>query len=71
MSKFFYKSATGVNNDIARHNAHQKELEDKIAELEQIANPTLADYTFLRAYNHLLSQLLESKAEAVSKLGKR
>lgn len=72
MIKFFYKCATGLKADIKRHCDREKELEEKIAELETIPPNKRNQFTevYIHTYRHLLYQLRVSKAEVVSKIGK-
>jgi hypothetical protein len=73
MTKWFYNDPTGVKMDVERHRQKQFELEQRVLELEHAAasdpeNEFVA--VALRTYQHLLCQLLESKVNAVSKIGK-
>ncbi len=61
----------GLNADIERHRKHQKELEEKISELESIENPSEMDKFSIRAYRNFLCKLLQSKAELLEKFGRK
>ena len=67
---FFWSKTKGLNADIARHRIKEKELLEKIAELEKevLTNPEMEIY--LRTYRNFLLRLQDSKAEVVSKIGK-
>ena len=67
--KFFWDKAKGLNADIERHRAKEKELESKIAELEGKEDPM--SIAALRVYRRFLYQLQVSKVEVVSKIGKK
>ena len=69
--KWFWTDAKGVKADVERHRAKEAELDAKIAELEAKADPDPMDIAFLRTYRRFRAQLLQSKAEVVSKIGKR
>jgi hypothetical protein len=60
---FFYKKATGLNEDIRRHRETEQEL------LLQIENAT--DDQTKRVYEYFLSRLIASKAELVNKIGRK
>lgn len=66
--KYFWKDASGVNADVERHRQKESELREKIAELEQKDDEM--SVAALRDYRNFLDKLLQSKAEAVSKIGK-
>ena len=66
---FFWTKAKGVNADVERHRAKEAELDAKIAELEKSQEPM--DVAALRVYRRFRAQLLQSKAETVSKIGKK
>ena len=67
--KYFWNKAKGLNADIERHRAKEKELESKIAELEGKEDPM--SIAALRVYRRFLYQLQVSKVEVVSKIGKK
>ena len=67
--KYFWDKAKGLNADIERHRAKEKELETKIAELEGKEDPM--SIAALRVYRRFLYQLQVSKVEVVSKIGKK
>lgn len=74
MTKWFYNDPTGVKMDVERHRQKQNELEQRIAELEcAVATDPDDEFlaTALRTYRNLLCQLLDSKVNAVSKIGKK
>ena len=70
-AKWFWKDASGLNADIERHMKEEKKLMDKIAELEAIEQPSEMDIRSLRVYRNFLYRLQDSKAEVVSKIGKK
>ena len=67
--KYFWDKTKGLNADIERHRAKEKELESKIAELEGKEDPM--SIAALRVYRRFLYQLQMSKVEVVSKIGKK
>ena len=67
--KYFWDKAKGLNADIERHRAKEKELESKITELEGKEDPM--SIAALRVYRRFLYQLQVSKVEVVSKIGKK
>lgn len=67
--KFFWDDAKGLKADIERHRAEEAELDAKIAELEGKEDPM--SITLLRVYRNFRAQLLQSKAEVVTKIGKK
>ena len=67
--KYFWDKTNGLNADIERHRAKEKELEAKIAELEGKEDPM--SIAALRTYRRFLYQLHLSKASVVSKIGKK
>ena len=64
--KFFFGDATGLNADIDRHREYEKDLREKLAQYELSGRDNL-----VKTYRHFLNQLLASKAEVVSKIGKK
>ncbi len=68
---FFWKPATGVKADINRHREKARDLQRKIDELEAIDDKSEMDETVLRTYRQFLYQLETSKAEVVTKIGKK
>lgn len=68
-NKYFHGKMDGLNADIERHRQKQAELEAKITELEGKTDGSSIIY--LNTYRHLLNQLLQSKAEVTSKIGKK
>jgi hypothetical protein len=69
MLKYFWQDAKGLKADVERHRAKEKELEARIAELEAKDDPM--SIAALRVYRRFLNQLQTSKADVVSKIGKR
>lgn len=68
---FFWSKTKGLNSDIERHRNKEKELRDKISELEQMDQTDPMTAASLRAYRRFLYQLELSKAEVVSKIGRK
>ena len=66
--KFFYKNATGLNSDIHRHYKQERELLEKIVELQNKTDEF--SVIALQTYRNLLNQLRDSKSVVVSKIGK-
>jgi phytoene/squalene synthetase len=69
MTRFFWQDAKGLKADVERHRAKEKELQDRIQELEGKDDPM--SIAALRVYRRFLNQLQQSKADVVSKIGKR
>jgi phytoene/squalene synthetase len=69
MTRFFWQDAKGLKADVERHRAKEKELQDRIQELEGKEDPM--SIASLRVYRRFLGQLQQSKADVVSKIGKR
>lgn len=67
--KFFWSEAKGLKAEVERHRAKEAEFDAKIAQLEGSQEPM--DVAALRVYRRFRAQLLQSKAEAVSRIGKR
>lgn len=67
--KFFWSKAKGLNADIERHRAEEQRLESKIAELEGKEDPM--SIAALRTYRRFLYQLQVSKANVVTKIGRK
>ena len=67
--KWFWQDAKGLKADVERHRAQEAELDAKIAELEGKDDPM--SIAALRVYRRFRAQLLQSKAEVVTKIGKR
>ena len=67
--KWFWQDAKGLKDDVNRHRAKEAELDARIAELEGKDDPM--SVAALRVYRRFRAQLLQSKAEVVSKIGKR
>ena len=69
MLKYFWQDVKGLKADVERHRAKEKELQDRIQELEAKDDPM--SIAALRVYRRFLNQLQQSKADVVSKIGKR
>ena len=67
--KWFWQDAKGLKADVNRHRAKEAELDARIAELEGKDDPM--SIAALRVYRRFRAQPLQSKAEVVSKIGKR
>jgi hypothetical protein len=67
--KWFWQDAKGLKDDVNRHRAKEAELDARIAELEGKDDPM--SIAALRVYRRFRAQLLQSKAEVVSKIGKK
>ena len=67
--KFFWSDTNGLKADVERHRAKEAELDDRIAELEAKDDPM--SITALRVYRRFRAQLLQSKADVVTKIGKK
>lgn len=70
MKRFFYKQLP-LNADIERHREEESELREKIRELEEENSTDPFDVRALAAYRNFLNQLLDSKAQITSKIGKK
>ena len=66
---FFWKKASGLKADIERHRVEEQEISAKIAELETKDDPM--SIAALRVYRRFYAKLQQSKADVVSKLGKK
>lgn len=72
MTKYFWDppgKELGLNADIQRHREMEAEFDEKILELESKSDER--SIAALRTYRHFRCQLLASKAELVSKLGRQ
>ena len=67
--KYFWDKTKGLKADVERHRAKELELDAKIAELEGKDDPM--SIASLRVYRRFRAQLLQSKANVVTKIGKR
>ena len=67
--KFFWDNAKGLKADVDRHRAKEAEYDAKIAELEGKDDPM--SIAALRVYRRFRAQLQQSKADVVSKMGKK
>ena len=68
--KWFWQDAKGLKADVERHRAEEAKLDARIAELEARPDDPMA-VAALRTYRRFRAQLLQSKAEVVSKIGKK
>jgi len=66
MGKFFFGKVNGVNADLKRHTEYEKDLRAKLAKYEAEGNENL-----IRTYKHFLNELLASKAQVATKIGKK
>lgn len=66
---FFYRDTTGLKRDIERHRQEEKEIREKITELSTQTDAW--SLHALKVYHTFLQQLLQSKANVVSKLGRK
>ena len=66
---YFWNKAKGIKADVDRHRAKEQELETRIADLEGETDEM--SIAALRTYRHLLHQLHLSKAEVVTKIGRK
>ena len=58
--------------DVERHRAHETELDAKIAEIAELAGKEdPMSIASLRVYRRFRAQLLQSKADVVTKIGKK
>lgn len=69
MAKFFWQEAKGLKADVERHRAKEAEMDARIAELEGKGDPM--SIASLRVYRRFRAQLVQSKADVVSKIGKK
>ncbi len=67
--KFFWDNAKGLKADVNRHRVKEAEFDARIAELEVKDDPM--SVAALRVYRRFRAQLLQSKADVVTKIGKR
>lgn len=68
--KYFYKDTTGLNSDIERHRKEERRLEELIKTLEDSEDNEI-NKSFLMTYRNSLLILQQSKAELLSKLGRK
>jgi hypothetical protein len=68
--KFFWGETKGLKADVERHRAHEAELDARIAELEARPDDPMS-IASLRVYRRFRAQLLQSKADVVTKIGKK
>ena len=73
MTKFFAKDAPGLKADIERHREKEQQLEARIAAMEAIPVEERGKFhdRYLANCKHFLFLLNNSKAEAVSKIGRK
>ena len=64
--KFFFGKVAGLNADIERHRVMERDLRASLAKYEQEGKESL-----IATYRHFLNQLLQSKADVVSRIGKK
>jgi RecA-family ATPase len=67
--KFFWKNTRGLKADVERHRAKEAEIDAKIAELEGKDDPM--SIAALKVYRRFRAQLLQSKADVVTKIGRK
>ena len=67
--KFFWDKAKGLKADVDRHRVKEAELDARIAELEGKDDPM--SVAALRVYRRFRAQLLQSKADVVTKIGRK
>ena len=70
MAYFWTPKPIGLKADIERHRKAQQELEDNISELESQPESTYKE-RYLRTYRNMLCILLQSRAEVVTKIGRK
>jgi hypothetical protein len=70
MAKFFWDKAPGLNADIDRHRSKEKELADRISDLETQDQSDPMVTVVLRTLRHIMCQLQQSKADVVNKIGR-
>lgn len=68
---FFWSKAKGIKADIERHRVQEAELDAKIAKIENMAEPGPMDIAALRTYRRFRAQLQQSRADVVTKIGKK
>ncbi len=71
---YFWKTATGVNTDLARHDAARKKLEEQIVDFENrllIEPDNEMTLRVLASYREFLNKLMESRVNVVSKIGRK
>ena len=66
---YFYKESTGLNADIKRHRDEEARLIAIIAKLEDENNEN--NLAFIKTYRNSLLALQQSKAELLTKLGRK
>lgn len=66
--RYFYSDASGLKADIARHRKAEADLVERMAKLD----PNDPKYKVVYdSYQWILAELRQSKAEVVSKIGKK
>jgi len=68
---YFFAKKLSLNKDIERHRKVETELRQAIEELELLDDSDEFKQMRLRAKRHFLTQLLDSKAQVTSKLGRK
>lgn len=68
--KYFFSKASGLNNDLQRHRAHEQKLLAQITELENKDRDEFEE-SVLRAFHDCMGTLQASKAEILTKLGRK
>lgn len=66
---YFASKTSGLKADVKRHADKEKHLREQIAAVE--GKEDEASKVFASTYRHLLNQLLQSKADVASKIGKK
>jgi hypothetical protein len=66
---YFWKKTKGVNADIERHQAKEKQYLERIAELEGREDPV--SIAARRVYRRHLNQLRDNMARTVNQLGRK
>jgi hypothetical protein len=69
--KYFWKDTDGLKSDIERHRNEESELISKIDMIESLSSPDTWELARLRIYRNLLILLQQSKAEVVTKIGRK
>ena len=70
MKNYFYKKTSGLNADIERHRREEERLKQIIADLEAKEYSRM-NASFIETYRNLLLHLQQSKAELLTKLGRK
>jgi len=67
---YFWNKASGLNADIQRHREEEQRLIEIILDLES-KEPTEMNKARIRTYRNILLVLQQSKAELLTKLGRK